>query len=117
LLSKGPKVTVIYKHFYFKGPPTSLISSALYFNLGVEAFLGGLSGDRAEFWVPVAGWALPNWGAWSADDTALVKVLLTFGAPSMFYLFFLFASVNRRKTTTTKSRFKKVKHILNCTAT
>jgi len=27
-------VTVMYNHFYFKGPPTSLISSASYFNLG-----------------------------------------------------------------------------------
>jgi len=33
MLSKGPKITVMYKHFSFKVPPTSLISSASYFNL------------------------------------------------------------------------------------
>ena len=32
---------VMYVHFVFKGAPTSLISSASYFNLGVETFFGG----------------------------------------------------------------------------
>jgi len=59
------------KHFSFKGTPTSLISSASYFNLGVEAFSGGLSGDGTEFWAPVTVWASLNWRVWSVADTAL----------------------------------------------
>jgi len=43
LAFKGPKVTVT--HFSFKGPLTSLISNASYFNLGIEAFSGVLSSD------------------------------------------------------------------------
>jgi len=70
LVFKGPKVTVMYKHFSLKGPPTLLISSASYFNLGVEAFFGGLSGDETEFWAPVTAWA-PQLGVWNAADTAL----------------------------------------------
>jgi len=41
----------MYKHFLSKGPPTSLISSASYFNLGIESFFVELSGDGTEFWL------------------------------------------------------------------
>jgi len=77
LLSNGPKVTVMYNHFSFKGPPTSLISSASFFNLGFEAFFGWLSGDETEFWATVTA-CPPNWGVWSAADTALVASLFYF---------------------------------------
>jgi len=43
-LSNGPKGAIIYKQFSFK-VPTSLISSASYFNFAVEANFGMLSGD------------------------------------------------------------------------
>jgi len=39
-----------------KALPTSLISSASYFNLGIEAFFVGLNGDGTEFWAPVTAW-------------------------------------------------------------
>jgi len=61
----------MYQHFSFKGPPTSVISSASYFNLEVEAFFGELIGDGTEFWAPVTAWAHPNWGVWSEANTAL----------------------------------------------
>jgi len=40
---------------------TSLISSASYFNLGVETLFEGLSGDGTEVWAGVTEWPL-NWG-------------------------------------------------------
>jgi len=61
--------------FLSKGPPTSVISTASYFNLGVEAFFGELSGDGSEFWAPVTV-CPPNWGVWSAADTALTTDIL-----------------------------------------
>ena len=61
LLPKGSNLTIMYKHFPFKGPPTSLISSASYFIWEFEAFFGELSSDGTDFWAPVTAWA-PNWG-------------------------------------------------------
>jgi len=62
----------MYKHFSFKRPPTSLISSASYFNLETKDF-SGLSGDETEFWAPCDSMPPPNWGVWSAADTALIE--------------------------------------------
>jgi len=55
------------------GPPTSLISSASYFNLGiwgVKALSGWLKGEGSEYWAP-CGRVPPYWEVWSAADTAL----------------------------------------------
>jgi len=40
---------------------------------GIEAFSGVLSGDGTEFWALVTTCPLPNWGVWSAADTALKR--------------------------------------------
>jgi len=40
-----------------QGPPTSLVSSASYFNLEGRSFLWGAKWWRTEFWTPVAAWA------------------------------------------------------------
>jgi len=37
-----------------------------------EAFSGGLIGDGTEFWALCDSLTPPNWGVWSAADTALV---------------------------------------------
>jgi len=42
--------------------------------LGIEAYFVELSGDGTEFWAPVAA-CPPNWGVWSAADTALSVTL------------------------------------------
>jgi len=61
LLSKGPKVTVMYEHFSFKGSPISLILVFHFPIWTVEACFGELSGYGTEFWAPVTAWA-PNCG-------------------------------------------------------
>jgi len=52
----------MHKHFLSKGPLTSFIYCASYFNLGIEAFFGRLSGDGTEFWAPCDSVAPPIGG-------------------------------------------------------
>ena len=75
--------------FLSKGPPTSLISGASYFNLGIDAFSGGLSGDETEFWVP-CDTVSPQLGVWSAADTPLQEPIAVVGdIKSCFYQVFV----------------------------
>jgi len=67
LLSKGPKVTVMYSS------PTSLISSASYFNLVGRTFLWGAKWWRDWILGPCDSVSSPNRGLWSAVDTALLN--------------------------------------------
>jgi len=60
----------MHKNFSFKGPLTSLISSASYFNLGIEALSGGEVVTGLNFGPPVTAWA-PQLEVRSAADTAL----------------------------------------------
>ena len=86
LASKGARVTVMHKHFLSKGPLPSLISSVSYFTLGIEAFSGVLSGNRTEFWAPCDSVAPPNWGVWSAADTALLTSVVSSTSWKVFAL-------------------------------
>jgi len=60
LAFKGSQITVMHKHFSFKGSLTSpLISSDSYCNLGIEAFSGAQNSDGTEFWAPCDSVGLP----------------------------------------------------------
>ena len=87
----------MHKHFSFKGPLTSLISSNFYCNLGIEAFSGGLSSDGTEFCAPCDRVGPPNWGVWSAADTALpFSISIDEHVPLKFLMTKHFIMINHR---------------------
>jgi len=75
----------MHKPFSFKGPLTSLISSDSYCNLGIEAFSGGLSSDRTEFWAPCDIVGPSNWG-YGVRLIRLCLYRLLFCLNSIFHL-------------------------------